>query len=567
MAYMLNAPRHSGVMGLNKEKYAQRGKHPQTDKAGVFIPHPIGAGSYNLNLPIDVVSYNTGKYLNVAAYDNFYYRLVTNKNLFSLGTITGEAVEDFYVFNGYGEHVTITALTEHSLDGVSIKTLEGEDVTLPLVLNPYRSVRLKLHASASGSSVLNGYFEIALSNGERTKVYVVGLRAILLNVMPNWVEGFKEVFEYRTDILTSFNKKEQRRSLMSQPRRKITYTGLMQGELQNQLKNKLFSWMDKPLSVPLWYQQSTLLEPVDAGSNEIVLDVKNYDFQVGVDICIWVDFNNFELVEIESIGGNNVTLKSPLSNSYNSGISVYPTLEVRLEESVSLRHHSSTVGEVDFDLTADIHKTKMKMPELYQPDMIYDGIEVLLRKPNWAENVNDEYEASVDVADYGYGVQRWFDRNTPSLVTRSMTFVAKTYDEILWFKSFIHRNKGAFKSFIVPSWTDDVRLSEFYGEGSLTLRVRSDTLGITADDFRDRKYLRVNTSKGVYYLTISGISVSGDSIVISIVSAMNVNLEVDEVINISFMAKYRFASDEISCSFLTKNTAEFNFKLKQLREV
>lgn len=567
MAYMLNLTRYSDVSGLNKEKYAQRVKHPQTDKVGVFIPQPISTSSHNLNLPIDVVSYNTGKYLNEAAYGNFYYRLISNKNLFTLGAITGDKTEDFYVFNGYAEPVSITEISMSNLDGVEILSQNGNDVVLPLTLVPYRSAYLKLHVSASGSSSLNGSFEVVLSNGERVEVYVTGTRVILLNVMPNWAEGLSEVFEYRTDILTSFNKKEQRRSLMSQPRRKISYTGLVQGELHNQLKNKLFSWQDKALSVPLWYQQTTLLGPAKIGSYSLVVDVKKYDFQVGANLCIWVDFNNVEVLEITAIDGNNLTLKAPLSNNYDAGVWVYPTLEVHLEDSVSLRHHTSTVGEIDFELTADIHRTKMKMPTLYQADMTYDGLEVLLRKPNWAENIEDEYEAAVDIVDYGYGVQRWFNRNTPSLATRSMTFVAKTYDEILWFKSFIHRNKGAFKSFIVPSWTDDVRLNEPYGEGSLTLRVRGDNLPLTADDFRDKKYLRVNTAKGVYYLTISGISIDDKGVVITTTSSMNVNLEVNEVINISFMAKYRFASDEIGCSLLTRDTAEFNFKLKQLREV
>ena len=197
----------------------------------------------------------------------------------------------------------------------------------------------------------------------------------------------------------------------------------------------------------------------------------------------------------------------------------------------------------------------------------YKGVEVLERKPNWANEVSDEFHADVSVVDYEYGIQQWFSRNTPSLTSRKQTYVLRNYDDVIWWKAFIHRQLGRLTSFYVPSWTSDLVKSGDYISGSSYIDVRDDNLSTIVSNSNERKILRVIANNVVYYQTVTAIRAVNGLARLELETPINVTIFEKQFTQISFMQRCRLASDEIEFNYITRDKVELSLNLQQIREV
>lgn len=516
--------------------------------------------------PLDIKHALTGKYLNQNSYHLFYYRIIASKSVYDFGIVTGDKAETFNVFNGYPEPITLNSITEIDISGVSIVSSDGK---FPITIQPFRSIDLRMQLSSQGSAQLNGSFVLNFSNGDTLTLSVKGSRLVLWNVKPNWGNAVREQFEYKTDIMTSYNKKEQRRGFMTQPRRRISYSAIVEKMALMNLRNMLHGWQDKIFMMPLWWQPARLAKSVTSGSTQVVLSGnEKFDFVVGGSFVIWLDEKNNEVLEIKAVDGNNITLGSPISNSFDENTLAYPSVKVRMNEEMAITANSSTVASLDVEAIVIMQNLNIKMPEkASQIEAMYNGVEVLERNPNWAEELNETYTATVDTLDYSYGVQQWLTRNVPSLVTREMQFVAKSYDDILWWKAFIHRQKGALKSFIVPTHTFDISIENDALQGSNSLLFRDDYISTIVKTSNERKYLRVKTKKKVYYFTVTSVKNSNQDVSVTIAETLNETIFKEDVLQISFMQRMRFAGDAVEIEYISRNVAKLSLTLQQVREI
>ena len=525
----------------------------------------VGQSTTQIFTP-DVFHIETGKYITYNSLGLFYNRVISSKSLYNFGVITGDKTETFHVFNGYKYPVTLDKIELENLTGVRIEPSSGG---FPVPIPPYRSIDLRLFLSSSGSAQLNGSFTLHFSNSDTLTLQIKGLRLILWNVKPNWLESVKEQFEYKTDILTSYNKKEQRRGFMVQPRRRFSYTANVTDHQLMQLRNMLHGWQDKAFMMPLWWQPAKLETDVLANATKIRLrNYTQYDFVRDGSVTIWVDENINEVLQIKAINGNELEFIAPISHNFPRGTTVYPATTVRLNPEMQLVNNSSTVSTVAIEAVAVQQDMKMRMPEApYQAEASYKGIEVLERKPNWASELNETYQSTIGEIDYGYGVREWLSRDIPSLTLRELEFVAKSYTDILWWKAFIHRQKGALKSFIVPTHTFDAVMTNDAEKDTDVLNFREDYLSRIVRSSRERQYLRVKTAEKVYYFTINALKQSGLDVSITIEEQLPEKLFMHDVQQISFMQRMRFAADDVEIEYVSRNVAKLHLTLQQVREV
>lgn len=524
----------------------------------------VGQSTTQIFTP-DVFHIETGKYITYNSFGLFYNRMISSKSLYNFGVITGDKTEKFHVFNGYATPITLDKIELENLTGVRIEPSSGR---LPVTIPPYRSIDLRLFLSSSGSAQLNGSFRLHFSNNDQLTLQIKGLRLILWNVKPNWTESVKEQFEYKTDILTSYNKKEQRRGFMVQPRRRVSYTANVTSSQLMQFRNMLHGWQDKAFMMPLWWQPAKLETDVSAGATKIRLrDYEQYDFVRNGSVTLWVDSSVNEVLQIKTINGNELEFIAPISQNFPKDTIVYPSTTVRLNPELQLVNNSSTVSTVEIEAVVVQQDMKMRMPESpYQAEASYKGVEILERKPNWASELNETYQSTIGEIDYGYGVREWLSRDIPSLMQRELEFVAKSYSDILWWKAFIHRQKGALKSFIVPTHTFDAVMVNDAERGENVLVFRDDYLSTIVRNSAERKYLRVKTAKKVYYFTVNALKQSGLDVSITIEEQLPEKLLMRDVQQISFMQRMRFAADDVEIEYVSRNVAKLHLTLQQVRE-
>lgn len=536
----------------------------QSHYGTVYSPptKPLRGEQTLTNYPLEFANWLNGKYLNEASFATLYYRLLSSRSTFNFGVITGERTETFTIWNGYTQSIALTKIDNLGVSGVDVIPANG---VTPINIAPYRSIALRVVVRSQGDASIRGQFRLSFSNGDSVYINVNGSRLVLLNIKPNWNDRFVEIFQYKTDILTSRNLYEQRRSLLAQPRRTISYNALIQHEELSKLRNTLHRWQNKVFILPLWQQRTNLVSGGHIGSDEIEVEDIGFEFVEGNNLCLWLDFNRNEIFEIVSINGNKLKLNTQLSIDFSNNAAVYPAVTVRMNENLSFDNYTDAVSDMGFVLSCDPTSGMAKMP-VADADARYNGVEVLERKPNWATPLGDEYETVNEMVDYGYGKIDWFSRDVPSLIIRSATYLAKNFSDIMWWKAFIQRQLGALRSFYLPSGTNDLTLINYYVSGSVEFDVRDDALTTILGKSKDRKHLRIATKDGVYYTSIDSVVAHNGFARITLSKTIPRNLTPTDVKSIQFLLRCRIASDEIEFEYLTRNTAQLSLTFKQIRE-
>lgn len=569
MAYFQNnkSPTHQLPYGTVRT-YSEKNSIfivPETSFKDVFVGRDKNVKSTAMNYPAEVDVYHTedgGKYLNEQAFGMFYHRVITSKSLYNTGVITGDKTERFSIFNAHEYPITLTSTSIVDIDGVRVLPEKGG---YPITIPPYRSVDMRILLSGSGAVTLNGKILLDFSNAERVVLTVTGSRLVLWNIEPNWNSNVTEQFEYKTDILTSYNKKEQRRSLMTHPRRRISYAANPRRDILSELRNTIHGWHDKEFAVPLWWASTTVTKPIASGSNKITVENNLLEFVKGSLVVLWRDGSYTDALMIDSVDGNVITTESLIAKNFQVGDRVFPAARVRLSQEALLNALTSRVGGMDVELTGNFRG--IPMPEIASSDVKINGVEVLDKKPNWVNTPTERYAAAIDVVDYGYGIEQVYSRKAPSLVQKEFTFVAKTPAEIKWWRAFIHRQKGALKSFFVPTYTNDAVVVADIVENSYLMTVHGESLANIVNTSKERKYLRIITKSKTYYRTIDSVKLNGNNSTITFTEAFNVNIPIEDIIMVSFMQRMRFASDEIAVTYLSRNVAQITANLQQIREI
>ena len=333
-----------------------------------------------------------------------------------------------------------------------------------------------------------------------------------------------------------------------------------------QLRNKMHGWHSRAFMVPIWYQRARLVRGGQIGSTTIEIDGTGYDFVKGASICVWQDYNTNELFEILEVSGNTLKLNAPIATNFVAGVKVFPCLNMRMRDQQSIVNATNTVAHIEFELIADQSTIRAPMPKQPAP-ITYKGVEVLEYKPNWADEIADEFQASVNVVDYDYGIQQWFAKDSPSLTTRKQTYVMRTSEEITWWKAFIHRQLGRLTSFYVPSWTSDLIKKGDYVSGSKYLDVRDDNISTLVGASGERKILRVVADSVIYYTTVIAVRAINGLAQLELETPIPATLKERQFTQISFMQRCRLASDESAFNYITRDTAELSLNLQQIREV
>lgn len=569
MAYFQNnkSPTHQLPYGTVRT-YSEKNSIfivPETSFKEVFVGRDKNVKSTAMKYPAEIDVYHTengGKYLNEQAFGMFYHRVITSKSLYNTGVITGDKTERFSIFNAHEYPITLTSTSIVDIDGVRVLPEKGG---YPITIPPYRSVDMRILLSGSGAVTLNGKILLDFSNAERVVLTVTGSRLVLWNIEPNWNSNVTEQFEYKTDVLTSYNKKEQRRSLMTHPRRRISYAANPRRDILSELRNTIHGWHDKEFAVPLWWSSTTVTKPIVSGSNKITVENNLLEFVKGGLVVLWRDGSYTDALMIDSVDGDVITTESLIAKNFQVGDRVFPAARVRLSQEALLNALTSRVGGMDVELTGNFRG--IPMPEIASSDVKINGVEVLDKKPNWVNTPTERYAAAIDVVNYGYGIEQVYNRKAPSLVQKEFTFVAKTPAEIKWWRAFIHRQKGALKSFFVPTHTNDAVVVADIVENSYLMTVRGESLANIVNTSKERKYLRIITKSKTYYRTIDSVKLNGNNSTITFTEAFNANIPIEDIIMVSFMQRMRFASDEIAVTYLSRNVAQITANFQQIREI
>lgn len=400
--------------------------------------------------------------------------------------------------------------------------------------------------------------------------------AIFLPIVPNWRNGIRDVYEFRTSIFTSRDGTEQRRSERIQPRRSLTIAAILDGHRQRTFADAANKARDGKFEIADFTADAAYTEDtVAAGESLIVVDVVPSWLVNGAFFTITTGRSSIK-VRADFVEGLNVVLASPLPSAIGEGSKLLPLIPASLDNSNTLSLVTNLVATTSLRFSIE-PGTKLRAPdplpdsgsitptqENFGPAALFDGRYVLLRKPNYVNAPTSIFNLGVETVDYDRGVVKRF--NPIPIVSRTLTatYTGLNRENVLNLLDIYLRAMGQAGELYVPTWGND--LPEI-------LQVSVDSLKVKGTDFYDSYF----QDKAHSAILIRGQDGSlrprqiehmylseGDTWV---VCSSEIGLAASDIQTISWLFVARFATDALTVEWKTDGVASMVMSFVTLENV
>lgn len=400
--------------------------------------------------------------------------------------------------------------------------------------------------------------------------------AVFLPIVPNWKNGVQDVYEFRTEIFTSRDGSEQRRAQRIQPRRSMTAAVMFDGDRLRSFADAVNKAKDGKVEVSDFSGEACFLTAT-AMAGDILLNVDALPswLKAGESIALVTGRRSIK-VRVDFIDGLIVGLTAPLSQAVGFNAKLLPIIPASLETSNTLSVHTTQVSTGSIKLNVEpgtVLRAPDQLPsenidtqtkEAFGPAALFYGRYVLLRKPNYLNRPQTEFNLATQTVDYGRGVIKTFAPVPMISRTLTATYVGQTRENVLSILDIFLRAKGRAGEIYVPTWGHD------FPE---VLAVSIDSIKVKGTDFFDTYYddpahaavlirthddkLRPREIKHMY-------ESDGDTWV---VFTTEIGAGAEEISHISWMFVARFAQDALTVDWKTDGKATVLLSFVTLRNL
>lgn len=484
--------------------------------------------------------------------DDWYNTIHLLPSRIDVGAMASAQERHVVVWSSYLTTQTLSSIVGAGDEGISYSGLSAPATILPLRLSDF-----VVDISTNGPSTIDASYTFAFI-GDTAVLSIVGLRISVFGFKPTWGENFLERYEWKTDLLRTYDGNEQRISVRPYPRKRVEFDILLNAAEAAAFDAVLTGSQSRRFAVPVWQDRARLTDPLTAGTSVIYLDTVYKDFYVGGDIAIGTSWAATEAAQVAAVYPDRIELVRPLLGSWPIGSWVAPARVARLEskQQVSRPTADVVIGRLVFVV--------QDMVDLGAVDsaILYDGIPVLLDKPNDVQDaevtytrLQSDFDADTqavwvdDRADRPFHMRKWHY----TLETR-----AKISSMVKWLAARSGRRVAYWQPIyelgIVPAAT--IQYDGFaivveyrgYEKAFTTLGGRSDVLIKTV-------------SGSIYFAHITSViagSVPGTEELL-IETAIGVTLTVSQIENIWWLELHRLDTDAIEVSWHTDSVADTEF--------
>lgn len=283
---------------------------------------------------------------------------------------------------------------------------------------------------------------------------------------PNWKNTLLERLEWSTDVFESKNATEDRISLRALPRRSLEYTLMVRDHSLARLDAMLWRWQAERFVVPIWTDPQRITSSLPAGETVIPAVTADYDFAPAAMAVLWGSDSLYEVVQIASVETNSLTLVAATAQAWPAGTKLFPARFGRLPDDVSVTRRTDTLAEavVRFDIDPSVGDS-VPSPTVYR------GMDVNLRRPNWAQSINTPYRRKVERVDYGTGPVFVDDLSGLQGTRRTHNYLLKNRADITAYRGWLHARSGRANAFWQPQLTADLVIAAPVSAAAVTITV------------------------------------------------------------------------------------------------
>lgn len=379
---------------------------------------------------------------------------------------------------------------------------------------------------------------------------------------PNWRSTVQEFLAYNTEIITSRSGREQRRALRRSPRRSFEFLLSTMADggyarmrvFLERYHHQVIAMADPVLGVPL-------ATPWNAGYTGFSVASTPEWLTDGAELAV-TGAGTVDIVQVSDVTAGSVTTGSPAQKFWPAGSVLRPLLNGRLAESVSGKTPVTTLleaGRVRFDVTP----TSESEQAIPVADAQYGGMDVMLRRPNYATAPEIEFVRPRQTVDYGTGpVSHTHYVNWQHRFTRA-EYVGLTQAEALKIKAQFMRSRGQWGEIRVPTWERESIANA--ASGSTSIQVPGADFRAAYNNHPAYKVLMLYPRGGSpAYRRVSSIGIDAGASVINLTSALP--FAIDETTLVCWLPVQRFASDELTLTWTTDAVCRVSAAFKTLED-
>lgn len=411
-----------------------------------------------------------------------------------------------------------------------------------------------------------------------------GEPALIFDLPVNWRSEVSKSFEYKTDIFTSNDGDEQRRATRSTPRKTLVFTVSRADDARRQMAAILSGWHRRLFLVPEIGRSEYTATNLPAAATAVTVG----------SVPKWLTEGLFVLLshgrrtgyrQIADVQGHEIHFANVDGQAWPVGTKLTLLQPARILEDTGPKAYTNTVMEasISFSVEPTLDRSQAQRPEY--PSL--EGMEVFLRRPNWATPIDLTYSTVRNVVDFGYGRTKV---EAPEGFTRraqKVNFLNRNHDEADEFEAFFHRMRGRRGTFLMPTWIDDLEPAQPLVGGNRQMLLPGTLMAqMYADDAVNRKVvvflkdgrsflnhiLSVGIVSGGYGLSYGmsyGETVSPEdrSTVLDMRYPWPEGVPLNAIRMVSWLTTARLASDSLTFSYQTDGVSQFPCSIMQLKDV
>lgn len=383
-------------------------------------------------------------------------------------------------------------------------------------------------------------------------------------IKPNWVEPYRVTYEYSTEIITSRSGREQRIAQRITPRKTMDYRVMVHAARHRELHRLLAGQQHQPMIQPEFTRKVKSTIGVSSGGHVITVRAAAW-LRIGQQVFVEDQLNS--IVSVLTVGDSaQVELDLPVVRSYDAGFRLFYAVTGYMQANQAVDQASSTAAEMNFKFNV----LPGSEPDVTPPAAVtmFNGREVMTKKPNWAAPPNFTYSRVVEDLDYGRGLIDRFNPVPFGTTMLALQFMARSQQEVIDAVNMHTRLRGRQGEFYMSTGLPDISPMADAPSGTYTLQVAGTEFADAFEDDTVHRAVAVRMANGdVIYNKLLSVTALLQQSVLTFESPWPVALNENSVMMISWLPVWRMGSDSLTIEWVTDQVAQYKITVQTLEDL
>jgi len=506
-------------------------------------------------------------------FDDFYFRFYLIPSELAYGTFAADTTINVQVWNAYFDDAVLNTVTP------AIGTEVSYDGSVPVNLSALQIQTLAFTALGDGSTVLSDSFTLAFNLGDILTLDVTGFRTPTLTdqvweYRPNWSSSYTIQYEFRTEVISSANGREQRIQYRQTPRMSLEFEIALKRAERREYQRLMTGNQRGRFFVPEMTRYVTTSAVIPANGLEAYIDgdIPWWLAETNAYVILY-DGTNWSLrrIDLQSEDSNSAPLvlfKSDDEIEWPVGTKIFPALSAFIGDETGGNMLTNTVQTItpNFFVRPGTQAIEPTSSPLYT----FDNRELWLEKPNWADPPETlDFHPTIFI-NFDVGrVDRIADQDFQQrrLV---LNYTGRDFEQSEMLRKFFFRCAGQCREFYMPTWEYDIDAAQDMLSGDDIIVVDGvDFAGTYAEDpVRYGAGIAIVLLDGtIVYKQIADIFAELDSTgegqsTIQLTETIGQDIDLADIDKICWVTLWRFATDQATFEFLTDEVCQVSFTVQ-----